>query len=87
MALYEDGRAMGSWELRDEMFIQNLKIVNIDLDNQGNNGLKLIKYLLKYANNLQKMDVFYASSLGLDFSREINKYEKVSNAEVNFHHM
>ena len=69
------------------MLFRNLKDVEIDLITQGKNELTLIKYLLDYAKNLQKMTVLYASPLQSNISREIIKYKVASNAnaEVNFY--
>ena len=75
---------MGSEEWQHKMFIRKLKVVKIDLINQGKNELKLIKNLLKYAKKLQKMTLFYASPLQSHITRKINEYKKASNAEVNF---
>ncbi|PON81042.1 F-box domain containing protein [Trema orientale] len=65
-------------------FLHNLKSVMIELPRQGENDLKLINYLLKHAENLQKMTASYGSPLRSDLTRMIAGYDKASSdAEVN----
>ncbi|PON52230.1 FBD domain containing protein, partial [Parasponia andersonii] len=52
--------------------------LTIKVPRQEENDLKLIKYLLKHAKNLQKMTVSYDSLLPLGVSKEVAGYEKAS---------
>ena len=78
-------RTVRGRELQDLPFLCNLTFVTIEVISQDNNELELIEILLKNAQNLKKMIVFFSYYLRSDFSREISGYEKASSdAEVDF---
>ena len=74
-----------SRELEDIPFLYNLKFATIEVVSEKNNELELIESILKNAQNLKKMTVFYSYDSQPDLIREISGYEKASSdAEVNF---
>ena len=84
-ALQEYDKTKTCQDLEDIPFLHNLKTLIIEFLREGENLLKMIKYLLKHAKNLQKMTVSY-NSLKSYVRREIDGYEKASSlVEVNFH--
>nr|GMN30343.1 hypothetical protein TIFTF001_041443 [Ficus carica] len=79
-------RSVGRRESQGVSFLQNLKLVNIELiTSQGWNELKLIKYFLKTAEDLERMTVLYSTPSLSKVVRKTVQHEKASsNAIVEF---
>ncbi|XP_070668513.1 putative F-box/FBD/LRR-repeat protein At4g03220 [Malus domestica] len=76
------GFGMAYWKSQKLAFINQVKVVSIELCS-GSNGFELARYILEHAQNLNKLEIIHSAEQS-NAIRELNESKRVSNAAFVF---